>query len=166
MSADGEGRFAESRSARLLRTALNVTPDELEKFPADKILKNLRKITSLPAVSDPGADIRKISSGDTLTVLVACGSFSPVSVMHLRMFEMAADALSRTQKRYHCIGGFISPVSDAYGKKGLIGAQDRAAMCDLAVLDSDLIAVDQLSFSFLFCCVSKWGLVLFLLLFV
>ena len=31
-------------------------------------------------------------------VLVSCGSFNPPSIMHLRMFELAADALRKASR--------------------------------------------------------------------
>lgn len=41
------------------------------------------------------------------------------------------------------IGGYISPVSDAYEKQGLISAKHRANMCRLAVKESDWIMLDD-----------------------
>lgn len=57
-------------------------------------------------------------------VLVACGSFSPITYLHLRMFEMASDYV-RLHTDFEVVGCFISPVSDAYKKKGLASAQHR-----------------------------------------
>lgn len=65
-------------------------------------------------------------------VLCACGSFSPITYLHLRMFEMARDWVKQHTK-YTVIGGYLSPVGDAYKKKGLAPAYDRVQMCDLAV---------------------------------
>ncbi|KXZ49156.1 NIC1 protein [Gonium pectorale] len=63
-------------------------------------------------------------------VLVCCGSFNPPTVMHLRCVELAAEELRR---RGHDVwGAYLSPVADAYGKKGLAPAADRVAMCRLA----------------------------------
>lgn len=94
-------------------------------------------------------------AGDTLVALVSCGSFSPPSLMHLRMFEMAADAVELNglcrdpdhcgdpaTARTVCIGGFLSPVNDAYGKSSLVDAEHRVRMCERSVESSDLIAVD------------------------
>lgn len=41
------------------------------------------------------------------------------------------------------IGGYISPVSDAYKKQGLISAKYRVEMCRLAVKESDWIMLDE-----------------------
>ena len=60
-------------------------------------------------------------------VLVACGSFSPVTHLHLRMFELAAD-YARHSTNYELIGGYFSPVSDAYKKDGLAPARHRLNM--------------------------------------
>ncbi|OWB56988.1 hypothetical protein B5S28_g2909 [[Candida] boidinii] len=64
-------------------------------------------------------------------VIVACGSFSPITYLHLRMFEMALDAI-REQTRFEVIGGFYSPVSDNYRKQGLAPSSHRVRMCELA----------------------------------
>ena len=57
-------------------------------------------------------------------VLVACGSFSPVTYLHLRMFEMAVDYV-HLNTDFEVIGGYMSPVSDQYKKPGLLGAHHR-----------------------------------------
>ena len=41
------------------------------------------------------------------------------------------------------IGGYISPVGDAYGKKGLVASHHRVKMCELAVQSSDWVMVDS-----------------------
>ncbi len=57
-------------------------------------------------------------------VLVACGSFSPVTYLHLRMFEMAKDYV-RQNTDFEIVGGYLSPVSDQYRKPGLLAADHR-----------------------------------------
>jgi len=57
-------------------------------------------------------------------VLVACGSFSPVTYLHLRMFEMAKDYV-RQNTNFEIVGGYLSPVSDQYNKPGLLSAHHR-----------------------------------------
>ena len=74
-------------------------------------------------------------------MIIACGSYSPVTYLHLRMFEMARDRI-RESPRYYCIGGYFSPTSDGYKKPGLASAKHRLAMCSLAVETSDWIMVD------------------------
>ncbi|KAI9568768.1 hypothetical protein HD554DRAFT_2204817 [Boletus coccyginus] len=64
-------------------------------------------------------------------VLVACGSFSPVTYLHLRMFEMAKDYV-RQNTNFEIVGGYLSPVSDQYNKPGLLSAHHRVNMCTLA----------------------------------
>ncbi|KAI0251127.1 Nucleotidylyl transferase [Lactifluus subvellereus] len=64
-------------------------------------------------------------------VLVACGSFSPVTYLHLRMFEMAVDYV-RQNTDFEVMGGYMSPVSDQYKKPGLLSAHHRVNMCTLA----------------------------------
>ncbi|KAG8434815.1 hypothetical protein GDO86_012968 [Hymenochirus boettgeri] len=75
-------------------------------------------------------------------VLLATGSFNPITVMHLRLFELARDYLHETGK-YRVIKGIISPVSDEYKKKGLIEASHRLAMANLAIESSDWVQVDS-----------------------
>uniref|UniRef100_A0A8C3TRL5 Nicotinamide nucleotide adenylyltransferase 3 n=1 Tax=Catharus ustulatus TaxID=91951 RepID=A0A8C3TRL5_CATUS len=74
-------------------------------------------------------------------ILLACGSFNPTTNMHMRLFELARDHLHQTG-RYQVIEGIMSPVSDNYGKKGLVSARHRVAMAKLALETSDWIRVD------------------------
>ncbi|KAK2463122.1 hypothetical protein APHAL10511_004777 [Amanita phalloides] len=67
----------------------------------------------------------------TPIVLVACGSFSPVTYLHLRMFEMAKDYV-RQNTDFEIMAAYLSPVSDQYKKPGLLSARHRANMCMLA----------------------------------
>lgn len=64
------------------------------------------------------------NSKKTPVVLVACGSFSPVTYLHLRMFEMAKDFI-RQHTNFEIMGGYLSPVSDMYKKPGLLSANHR-----------------------------------------
>ncbi|XP_020841791.1 nicotinamide/nicotinic acid mononucleotide adenylyltransferase 3 isoform X1 [Phascolarctos cinereus] len=75
-------------------------------------------------------------------ILLACGSFNPVTNMHLRLFEVARDHLHQTGM-YQVIEGIISPVNDSYGKKDLAAAKHRVAMVQLALQTSSWIRVDQ-----------------------
>lgn len=76
----------------------------------------------------------------TPVVLLACGSFNPPTVLHLRMFELAADRLR--ELGYELLGGYISPVNDGYGKAGLLPAGHRLALCAASAASSDLVMVD------------------------
>ncbi|XP_047308252.1 nicotinamide/nicotinic acid mononucleotide adenylyltransferase [Impatiens glandulifera] len=73
-------------------------------------------------------------------VLVSTGSFNPPTYMHLRIFELARDAL--TTQGFCVIGGYMSPVNDAYNKKGLVSSVHRVQMCDLVCQNSDFVMVD------------------------
>lgn len=81
------------------------------------------------------------SSEKTDVVLLACGSFNPITNMHLRLFELAKDYMNGTGK-YRVIKGIISPVGDAYKKKGLISAHHRVIMAELATKNSEWVEVD------------------------
>ncbi|XP_006846720.1 PREDICTED: nicotinamide mononucleotide adenylyltransferase 3 [Chrysochloris asiatica] len=74
-------------------------------------------------------------------VLLACGSFNPITNMHLRLFEVARDHLHQTGI-YQVVEGIISPVNDNYKKKNLVAAKHRVAMAQLALQTSDWIRVD------------------------
>lgn len=74
-------------------------------------------------------------------VLLACGSFNPITHMHLRLFEVARDHLHQTGK-YQVVEGIVSPVNDSYGKKDLVASHHRVAMARLALQTSDWIRVD------------------------
>ncbi|KAF2136461.1 uncharacterized protein K452DRAFT_292382 [Aplosporella prunicola CBS 121167] len=92
----------------------------------------------------PTQRLKKVlsDSGKTPLVLVACGSFSPITYLHLRIFEMARD-WARYNTDFEVIGGFLSPVGDAYKKAGLASANHRVRMCELAVDDSPWVVVDK-----------------------
>uniref|UniRef100_A0A8D0DJD4 Nicotinamide nucleotide adenylyltransferase 3 n=1 Tax=Salvator merianae TaxID=96440 RepID=A0A8D0DJD4_SALMN len=74
--------------------------------------------------------------------LLACGSFNPITNMHMRLFELARDHFHQTGK-YQVRGGIISPVNDNYGKQGLVAAKHRIAMARLALETSEWIKVDS-----------------------
>ncbi|XP_072282155.1 nicotinamide/nicotinic acid mononucleotide adenylyltransferase 1-like [Pyxicephalus adspersus] len=77
----------------------------------------------------------------TDVVLLAPGSYNPITIRHLRLFEVARDYLHFTGE-YKVVKGIISPVSDGYKKKGLAEGQHRLSMTQLAVQTSDWIKVD------------------------
>eukprot|EP00892_Ulva_mutabilis_P005264 jgi/Ulvmu1/3109/UM015_0149.1 len=74
-------------------------------------------------------------------VLIACGSFNPPTLMHLRMFEAARDQLR--QEGYDVQGGYLSPVHDEYGKSGLLPCKTRLQLVRAAVESSDWLMVDD-----------------------
>ncbi|CAB3232499.1 unnamed protein product [Arctia plantaginis] len=75
-------------------------------------------------------------------VLMACGSFSPPTYMHLRMFEIARDYIN-SLGHGTVVGGLASPVHDAYGKKDLVAAHHRIAMLKLALRSSSWIKISE-----------------------
>lgn len=66
------------------------------------------------------------------TVLLSCGSFDPVTVMHLRLFEEARDHLHEHTDR-RVVAGIISPTHEAYQNKNLQSGEHRCAMVKLAL---------------------------------
>ncbi|CAL8281379.1 unnamed protein product [Lota lota] len=75
-------------------------------------------------------------------VLLACGSFNPITNQHMRLFELARDHMHDTGN-YQVVKGIVSPVSDGYGKQGLVSAKHRNAMARLALQSSDWLTVDE-----------------------
>nr|XP_061795865.1 nicotinamide/nicotinic acid mononucleotide adenylyltransferase 3-like [Nerophis lumbriciformis] len=75
-------------------------------------------------------------------VLLACGSFNPITNQHMRLFELARDHMHSTG-HYQVVGGIVSPVSDSYGKQGLVLAKHRIAMAKLALQSSNWVKVDE-----------------------
>lgn len=85
---------------------------------------------------------RLASSTSTPIALVLCGSFSPITFMHLRALEEARLAVE-ARGNAEVIAGYISPVHDDYGKSSLIPATHRIAMCSLAARQSNWIQVAE-----------------------
>jgi nicotinamide mononucleotide adenylyltransferase len=104
---------------------------------------NVRGDMTLSEYQFPHSRLRRCiqSSDRTPLVLVACGSFSPITFLHLRMFEMAAD-YARFNTNFEVVGAYLSCVGDAYKKTGLVKAEHRINMCTLAVQESTWISVD------------------------
>ncbi|EIM80693.1 Nucleotidylyl transferase [Stereum hirsutum FP-91666 SS1] len=103
-----------------------------------------RQFTSPPNYSFPHHRLNRVlrNSEKQPIVLVACGSFSPVTYLHLRMFEMAVDYV-RQNTDFEILGGYLSPVSDQYKKPGLLSANHRVNMCTLATEEtSEWLMVD------------------------
>ncbi|XP_077413857.1 nicotinamide/nicotinic acid mononucleotide adenylyltransferase 3 isoform X1 [Vanacampus margaritifer] len=75
-------------------------------------------------------------------VLLACGSFNPITNQHMRLFELARDHMHSTGQ-YQVVGGIVSPVSDSYGKQGLALAKHRIAMAKMALQSSNWVKVDE-----------------------
>ena len=77
-------------------------------------------------------------------VLVGTGSFSPIHLGHLKMFDFAKDWLEK--RGYEVVGGFISPKHDNYlqGKLGdeFIPLQHRAEMIKRALVTHPWIQLD------------------------
>ncbi|ORE19422.1 Nucleotidylyl transferase [Rhizopus microsporus] len=104
-------------------------------------MKGLYQISSYP-FSNP-LPPQYIDDSKIPLVLVACGSFSPITYLHLRMFEMAQDHF-KERDEFELLAGYYSPVSDYYMKEGLAKAEHRVKMCQLAVeTTSDWLMVDS-----------------------
>lgn len=87
---------------------------------------------------------QSVPAGHRPVVVVAPGSFSPPTLLHMRIFEEARDALQRAPafgKPCTVIGGYLSPVHLAYGKKSLAPTEHRLGMVEAAAEGSDWLTV-------------------------
>ncbi|KAK1767694.1 putative nicotinamide mononucleotide adenylyltransferase [Phialemonium atrogriseum] len=128
-----KGQTPDGARPRALRQ--QSTPEEAElipqedyRFPYHKLKRTL------------------VDESKTPLVLVACGSFSPVTYLHLRMFEMASDFV-RFNTDFEVCGGYLSPVRkvnshDGYKKVGLAAGYHRVNMCAAAIEQSSWLMVD------------------------
>eukprot|EP00033_Pygsuia_biforma_P005335 GCRY01005880.1.p1 GENE.GCRY01005880.1~~GCRY01005880.1.p1 ORF type:complete len:229 (-),score=19.25 GCRY01005880.1:178-864(-) len=80
-----------------------------------------------------------LRSNQVNVVLVMCGSFNPITHLHLWLFENARNQL----RGCNVVGGLISPVNGNYSHKKLLDPEHRIKMCELAVAESDWLAVDS-----------------------
>lgn len=76
-------------------------------------------------------------------ILLATGSYNPITNMHLRMFELARDHLHDIG--FKVLGGIISPVHDAYSKNKptLISASHRLKMVELAIENNSFLRLSK-----------------------
>ncbi|XP_064961201.1 nicotinamide/nicotinic acid mononucleotide adenylyltransferase-like isoform X2 [Musa acuminata AAA Group] len=101
-------------------------------LPMDKI--------SLSSVQESTGRIGIPERNQMFVVLLSAGSFNPPTYMHLRLFELAKDALEA--QGYIVIGGYMSPANDAYRKQDLLPSIHRVHLCELACRTSSFVMVD------------------------
>ena len=92
----------------------------------------------MDAYAFPDGRLKKKMDNPSKTplLLIACGSFSPITFLHLRMFVMAGDYVKHNTE-YEVVGGYLSPVSDAYRKQGLAPAEHRYV--DLILTNDNIV---------------------------
>ncbi|UJR38129.1 hypothetical protein I4U23_030808 [Adineta vaga] len=73
-------------------------------------------------------------------VILLTGSFNPVTIAHLRMFELVRDYYHL--RSIQVLEGIISPVSDNYGKSTLIKVNYRIEMLKAAIQNDKWIRLD------------------------
>ncbi|CAG8697085.1 7675_t:CDS:2 [Acaulospora morrowiae] len=102
---------------------VKLQPTKLEEyfFPSHRLKTRLE-----------GRDVQTANETKEPVIIVACGSFSPITYLHLRIFEMAKDYILENTN-FEIMGGYYSPVSDHYIKEGLAPSYHRVRMCELAV---------------------------------
>nr|XP_043626968.1 nicotinamide/nicotinic acid mononucleotide adenylyltransferase-like isoform X2 [Erigeron canadensis] len=103
---------------------------------------------SLEPIDEEDASSHSNAKGKMHVVLVSTGSFNPPTFMHLRLFELARDALD--SKGFHVVGGYMSPVNDAYNKKAnqssfqrslTVLSRIRSFFCDNGLISSAFLKV-------------------------
>jgi len=114
-------------------------------LPFDPKSGSLESKLHFPIDTSKLADISKVPEDRTPVVLLACGSYSPPTVMHMRIFETARDYFRSMEDslKMEVVGGFVCPVHPAYGKKGLAPPEDRVEMVRLALESSDWVNVED-----------------------
>jgi len=81
-------------------------------------------------------------AGVERVVLLACGSFNPPTLLHLRLFEVARDYWRAKQEdRSQVVAGVISPTHDEYSKHkpSLLPGKHRLEMVARALQGSDWV---------------------------
>jgi nicotinic acid mononucleotide adenylyltransferase len=114
-----------------------------EKPLAVEVPDMLKKIQA--GIAKMGPDLR----GKSFVVLVSCGCYNPIHLMHLRAFYIARQFFE-THTNYQVVGGIMSPSHDTIvrGKvrrtpKQLITCRHRLGLCQAAVHDSSWISIDR-----------------------
>ncbi|KAG5508600.1 hypothetical protein GH5_06852 [Leishmania sp. Ghana 2012 LV757] len=74
-------------------------------------------------------------------VLAICGSFNPIHYAHLKLYDAAKECVDGTNDRV-VLGGFLSPVGDAYVKPGLRCAADRVRIMQRVLRGHSDLSVD------------------------
>ncbi|XP_072802066.1 nicotinamide/nicotinic acid mononucleotide adenylyltransferase 2 isoform X2 [Vicugna pacos] len=116
-----------------------VQPEFLSNWRGKRHIETQKECRPLDQREGPTRTMTETTK--THVILLACGSFNPITKGHIQMFERARDYLHKTG-RFIVIGGIVSPVHDSYGKQGLVSSRHRLIMCQLAVQNSDWIRVD------------------------
>lgn len=96
------------------------------KFRGEK----LRSLASCPELLR--ADAAPSPAPPQPVVIAMCGSFNPMHKAHISLYSAAKAALVGTGN-YVVLGGFVSPVGDAYGKAGLLDFAKRAAIVEVSL---------------------------------
>lgn len=78
-----------------------------------------------------------------LFIVHVVSNFSFITITRLYKALVYLFFSFRYQGMYRVIGGIISPVSDNYGKQGLVAAKHRIEMARLALETSEWIRVDS-----------------------
>ncbi|CBZ25494.1 conserved hypothetical protein [Leishmania mexicana MHOM/GT/2001/U1103] len=74
-------------------------------------------------------------------VLAICGSFNPIHNAHLKLYDAAKQSIDGADGHV-VLGGFLSPVGDAYRKPGLHSAADRVQIMRKALCHHPDLNVD------------------------
>lgn len=82
-------------------------------------------------------------------IIATCGSYNPITLAHVDMFEGAKKQFELKSASGELLGGkgvfagaFLSPVNDAYKKAGLASFPHRRKVCELALSEHPWLSVD------------------------
>jgi len=84
--------------------------------------------------------IKEFQPDKTPIMIVSVGSFSPPTLMHMRIMEEAKFALEING--FHVVAGYMSPVHQEYGKKALAPMKHRMSMLEAATDNSEWLMMD------------------------
>ena len=120
----GEGKIAQKERFHQLCELEEASIPFERRRDAAKV--RLAQAAIMDTYNFPDYRLKKMMDDPSKTplLLVACGSFSPITFLHLRMFIMAGDYV-KFSTDFEIVGGYLSPVSDAYKKAGLASAEHR-----------------------------------------
>ena len=102
----------------------------------------------LPLPLAPRTEMYDIVAESDLVILLMCGTFNPIHLMHLRMFYLAKQNLEM-QGQCHVLGGVLAPHHDSTVRSEIRGApsevipaRHRVAMARRAVEGNSWLGVD------------------------
>jgi len=143
---DGPARMFSQSSSTVAQCQAVGTCNSWTELKSDEDVKRFNGAGRVPS-DKMKLSIPKGSKG--AIAIIACGSFSPPTMAHMRMMEDAKNELEAMG--YTVVGGFMSPTHTLYGKKSLVENFHRVNMMGATLAHNDWISVDPWE-----CAQDKW----------